>query len=138
MIDLDLTLVVQFINFLIVLVVLNYLLVKPIREIIKTRAESMAKTVEKTEQFTASATDKLKNYEVALAEARAAGTEARLRQKDEGLAEEKKLIEAATRESHDSLAAARKEIEAQSKGAIESLAAQVDDMAAKAVAKILG
>ncbi len=138
MIDLDITMVVQFINFLITLVVLNILLVKPIREILKKRAEVMAKTVDETVRFTTSAAEKLKNYEAALAEARAAGTVARLRLKDEGLAEEKKVVETASKDAHEFLVGARGEIAAQSKGALDSLTAKVDGMAQKAVAKILG
>ncbi len=138
MIDLDITMVVQFINFIITLFVLNILLVKPIRGILKERAEVMAKAVNETENFVTSAAEKLKNYEAALAEARAAGTQERMRLKDEGLAEEKKVVDIASKDAHESLAAARGEIEAQSKGAIDKLTARVDGMAQKAVAKILG
>lgn len=138
MINLDITMVVQFINFVITLVVLNILLVKPIREIIKKRAGVMADLVSDTERFTQSAEEKLKNYEAALDEARKAGTAERLRYKDEGQAQEKEIVSAASAQAHEALTAARSEIDSQSRTAMDSLKGQVDSLADKAVAKILG
>lgn len=137
MINLDITLLVQFVNFIIVLVVLNILLVRPIREIIKKRAGVMDTLLSETETFTQSADEKLKNYEAALDEARKAGTAERLRFKDEGLEEEKKLVGAATQEAQESLASARGEIASQSDTAMSELKGKVDAMAEKAVAKVL-
>ncbi len=137
MINLDITLFVQFINFVITLVVLNILLIKPIREVIKKRTGVMAGLVGETERFTQSAAEKLKNYEAALEEARKAGTEERLRFKAEAQTEEQKLIGAAGAEAQKKLAAARGEIETQSKDAMESLKGQVGALADKAVDKIL-
>lgn len=137
MIEIDITLVVQFINFVITLVVLNIILVRPIREIIKKRAGVMADLVGETERFTQTADEKLKNYEAALDEARKAGTSERLRYKDEGQSEEKEIVTAASTQAQQQLAQARSEIESQSKTAMDTLKSQVDSLADKAVAKIL-
>jgi len=137
MIEIDITLVVQFINFVITLVVLNILLVRPIREIIKKRTGVMADLVGSAERFTQTADEKLKNYEAALDEARKAGTAERLRFKDEGQSEEKAIIAKASASAQEQLTQARSEIDSQSKTAMESLKSQVDSLADKAVAKIL-
>lgn len=137
MINIDITLLVQFINFVITLFVLNILLVRPIRDILKKRAGAMADLVGETERFSQSAEEKLKNYEAALDEARKAGTAERLRYKDEGLAKEKEIMSAANAKAQEGLAAARSEIESQSQTAMKSLKGQVDKLAKKAVAKIL-
>lgn len=137
MINLDITMLVQFINFVVTLVVLNILLVRPIRGIIKKRAGVMDNLLTEAETFTQSAEEKLKNYEAALDEARKAGTAERLRFKDEGQEEEKKVVGAATKEAQDTLAAARGEIKSQSEAAMSTLKSQVDTLAEKAVAKVL-
>lgn len=137
MINIDITLLVQFINFVITLVVLNILLVRPIREIIKKRTGVMADLVSSTERFTQTADEKLKNYEAALDEARKAGTSERLRFKDEGQNQEKEIIAQASTKAQQQLSQARSEIDSQSKTAMDSLKSQVGSLADKAVAKIL-
>ena len=51
MIDLDFSFFVQFVNFIITLLVLNILLFGPIRAVIKKRGELMAEKLGKVEQF---------------------------------------------------------------------------------------
>ena len=138
MIDIDITIVVQLVNFIVTLFVLNFLLIRPIRGIIKQRAEAMSGMISEAENFTQNAEEKLKKYEAALAEARAAGVEERIRFKDEAVAEEKSILETAGKEAQDSLGAARTEISAQAKSALEGLKGQVGPLAQKAADKILG
>mgnify|MGYP001546355367 CR=1 FL=1 len=138
MIDMDFTLAVQAVNFLITLFVFNFLVISPIRGIIKKRNAAMADMLSETEKFNEAATSKLQNYEAALAEARAAGTEERLKVKDAATAEEKKIVEAANSEAQDTLAAARSETADQVKAASAALKAQVDSLAEKTVSKVLG
>ena len=138
MIDIDVTFFFQLVNFLIVLVGLNFLLVKPIREIIKKRKAHMDGVLNETETFAGQAEDKLKNYEAALAEARAAGTEERMRMKEEGVTEEQAIVGAASADAQEVLQAARKDVADQVKTAMDSLKGQVDTYAEQAVGKVLG
>lgn len=138
MIDLDITVVVQLINFLITLVVLNYLLVKPIRAKMKERADSIDAMTAEVEKFNEQAEKKLQNYEEALAEARKAGTGERIKMKEAGEAEQDSILAAAQETAQDDLTKARSEIESQTKVALEKLRSQVGAMAAKAADKVLG
>jgi F-type H+-transporting ATPase subunit b len=138
MIDLDATFFVQLINFIVSLIFLNVLLIKPIRGILKKRAESIASSLTETDSFTSAAESKIKNYEAALAEARKAGAQQRLTLKDEGSKEEKQLVEAAVKQAQESLTAARGEIAKQVQAAMDSLKGQADALAQKAVGKVLG
>lgn len=137
MINIDATFYVQLINFIIALIVFNYLLVKPIREIIKKRAGVMGDLLTETEKFSEAAEAKMKNYEEALAEARKAGAEERVARKDEAVAEEKKILDAAMAEAQQTMKAARSEIADQTKTAMDSLKGQVESLADKAAAQIL-
>lgn len=138
MIDFNSTFFIQFVNFLITLVVLNFLLIRPIREIIKKRNDHMEGMVEATEQFTGGAEEKLVNYKKALDEARVAGTERRNSLKEEGTAEEKGILAAANDEAASTLKAERQKVEAEVKAAMDSLKGQVEGLAGKVTEKVLG
>ena len=81
MIDLDYSFFIQLVNFIITLVVLNILLIDPIRKIIKKRQEVMAEKLGKIEQFTGQAEGKVKDYQAALDEARRQGVDVRKQKK---------------------------------------------------------
>ena len=137
MIDLNATFFVQLVNFVLILILLNVILIGPIRKILKKRAEFVASQMEGIESFTTSADTKLKDYELALDAARAAATAGRMAMKAEGQAKEKELLEAAGAEAASKLQAARAEISAQSAAAQKALEGKVSGLASKAVAKVL-
>jgi len=138
MIDLDYSFFIQLINFVLILILFNVILVAPIRKIMKQRAEFMTSQMEGIENFAATADKKLSDYEKALDEARKGATESRLALKQEGLDREKEILAKVGEEVATSLGAARTEIAAQTKVAKSALEAGVDAMAQKAVGRILG
>jgi F-type H+-transporting ATPase subunit b len=138
MIELNITFFIQLVNFLIVLFVLNLILYRPIRGIIKKRAEIMAARLDEIERFTAQASDRMTAYEQELDNARQQAQDLRMQMKEEGYAEEKKLVEAASTEAGSILKAAREKIASEKKSAIAALKAQVDKFAQMAAEKILG
>ncbi|MDY6852282.1 MAG: ATP synthase F0 subunit B [Thermodesulfobacteriota bacterium] len=138
MIDLDVTFFYQFVNFVIILIVLNFLLVRPIRDIIKKRNDVLAGYVSEAERFTAEADEKLKNYNAALDEAKAAGVEERNQFKDQGTAEEQGIVQAAGDEALAALKAERGEIASESGTARDALKGQVGALASQMVDKVLG
>lgn len=137
MIDLDITFFIQLVNFLIIWMVLNLILYRPIRGIIKKRSEYMAGQVSSIEKFNAQAVTKVKDYEAALDVARKAGVDERSRLKVEAQASEAEIVGNAGREAASKISAARAEIESQVKKAMQSLQSEVDRMAKKATDKIL-
>jgi F-type H+-transporting ATPase subunit b len=129
---------IQFVNFLITLIVLNLILFGPVREMIRKRKELMAGQMDSIEKFTADAAGKLKDYEEQLAAARKDGNEIRAQLRDEAVAEETKLLSAAGADAAETLKASRAEIDAQVKSAMDQLGKDVENFAAKATDKILG
>lgn len=129
---------IQFVNFLITLIVLNLILFGPVREMIRKRKELMAGQMDSIEKFTADAEGKLKDYEEQLAAARKDGNEIRAQLRDEAVAEETKLLSAAGADAAATLKTARVEIDAQVKSAMDQLGKDVENFAAKATDKILG
>ena len=137
MIDLNATFFVQLVNFLLILILLNVILIGPIRRMLKKRAEFDAAQMGEIENFAGTADTKLQDYEKALDAARQQATAGRLEMKAEGQAKEKTLLEAAAAEATGQIQAARAEIAAQTATAKKALGAGVEGLASKAVAKVL-
>lgn len=72
MVDLNITLWIQLANFLVTLVVLNYLLISPIRKIIRKRKDNVEGLIGEIEAFTAEKQQLLDEYESELRKAREA------------------------------------------------------------------
>ncbi|UZP69087.1 ATP synthase F0 subunit B [Desulfovibrio mangrovi] len=138
MINLDITLVIQLVNFLVVLFVLNALLIRPIREIIKQRQDKMSGLLGDAEQFVGSAEAKLKNYEAALTEARKNATAEREKVKEAALVQEAGILAKANQEAQAVISASREKVTADVAKAMETLKGQVGALAGKATAKVLG
>lgn len=138
MIDLDVTLFIQLANFLITLVVLNYLLIKPIREQIASRNALTAGYTANIEKFLSTASEKLTSYEASLSETRAQAVQSREAIKAQGSVMEQEIVQAAHTEAQAYLLSSREETAKESQAAMKVLHSQVTDFAGKAMSKILG
>ncbi|EPR32780.1 H+transporting two-sector ATPase B/B' subunit [Alkalidesulfovibrio alkalitolerans DSM 16529] len=138
MIDIDVTIWIQLANFLIIWFIMNQILLKPIRGIIRKRAEHKSEQLDAITGFTDNASKKLKDFEAALAQARAAGAAEREALKAKAQEREQELISAAQQEASAQLASARADLGAQADKASQALKANVRAMAEKATARILG
>jgi F-type H+-transporting ATPase subunit b len=138
MIDLNYTFFVQFVNFVITLFVLNFLLVAPIREIIRKRKAVMGGLLGDTEKFAAEAEAKLANYRKALDEARMAGADKRTALKALGTEQEKDILSAAGQQAAETLKAERTAVESEVQAAKSGLEGRIGALADKVVAKVLG
>ncbi len=138
MIELNITFLIQLINFLIVLFVLNLVLYKPIRGILRKRAEIMSQKMDDVESFNSQADEKLKTYEQELEQARLKAQQIRQEKKGEGAEEEKKIVQSASQEASTLLQSAREKAQTEKEKALEDLKKQVDKFAASAADRILG
>ncbi len=138
MIDIDKTILIQLVNFIITIIALNFLLIDPIRQIIKKRQGLMAEKLGKIEQFATQSEAKVRDYEAVLAEARKQGVETRNAMKGEGGKEEQAIMASAGQEAASILKTARADIASQSEGALGQLRKEVEKYAAKATEKLLG
>jgi F-type H+-transporting ATPase subunit b len=137
MIELNITLFIQLVNFLILLALLNVIIYKPIRGIVKQRQAKMSSDLTEIEGFNEQARSKLEDYQAALDRARREAGEVREVQKKEAVAEEKDILSAASQEGNKMLSAARKDIEAQSQEARKALSQQVKKYAKLVTDKVL-
>lgn len=137
MIDLDWTFFAQLVNFLIILTVLNLILFRPIRGIIKKRAEVMSEKLGSIEAFAAQAESKLENYKASLTGARVEAQQMRVSLKAEGSEVESAVLAKAGAEAAEKVAAARKEIEGQKQAALKALRGEVAGYAKNVAEKVL-
>ncbi len=137
MIDLDWTFFAQLVNFLIILTVLNLILFRPIRGIIKKRAEVMSEKLGSIEAFTAQAESKLENYKASLSGARVEAQQLRVSLKAEGSEAEAAVLSKAGAEAAEKVAAARKEIDGQKQAALKALRNEVAGYAKNVADKVL-
>ena len=138
MIELNITFFIQLVNFFIVLLLLNLILYKPIRGMLRRRAEIMHQKVEDIESFNTSAEEKLRSYEQELEQARLKAQEIRQVKKGEGFEEEKQIVQSASQEAMGILQSAREKAKSEKESALAALKKQVDKFAGLAAEKILG
>lgn len=137
MIELNYTFFVQLVNFLVILTVLNLILFRPIRGIIKKRAEVMSEKLGSIETFTAEAETKLEGYKASLTGARVEAQQLRVALKAEGAEVEAEVLTTAGAEAAQKVAAARKEIDGQKQAALKALQGNVEGYAKSVADKVL-
>ena len=136
--DIDISLFWQIVNFLVLLGALNYLLYRPIRGILKKRAQAVA-------QLNGEITSRREESKVKAQELEEQRSQA-LRQGDvvkeelmaEGRAKEREIIEAATREMEEMVAKLRAQIKTEMGQARSELKGQIQSFGEELARKILG
>lgn len=138
MLDLNITLIFQFINFLIALFFLNWLLIRPIREIIKKRNELMDGMASDADKFHAEAIARLNAYEAGLAAARKQAGQTREEGRSEGLAELEKIVGSAQLSAKQLLEDNRAALRHQADAALAELRDGIDGFTTKLGQKLIG
>ena len=137
MLDLNVTLLFQLANFFIAIFVLNILLIRPIREIIKKRNGVMDDMAEEAGSFEYQAAERLTNYEAELARARQDAGLTREEGRAAGTVEQQALVGEAQKSARDILAETRESLRAQAAKTLDELRNQVSDFSARLATKLL-
>jgi len=137
-IELNLSFVIQLINFGILVLVLNIFLYKPIRKVLADRRRVIDSAREKTESVDAEVQAKMAQYEARL---NVAKTEAGARRSEAlkaALGEESVVLEKARKQASDSLATIRGRVAKEAGEARELLKKQAEALSGDICEKILG
>ena len=137
MLDLNITMLFQLANFLITLFVLNLLLIRPIRKIIRDRKALMDNLSGEAESFETKAKDRLENYEAELTKARQDATVARESGRQAGQKEQQALVEAAQKEAQGILGEARKKLNAEAESSLAELRSQIGKLSQQLATPVL-
>jgi F-type H+-transporting ATPase subunit b len=138
MIDLDYSLFAQLIGYLILLVILNAILYKPIRRLLAERASRMSAIQSDAEKYERNAEQLLKDFDMKLAEARASGQGAMEKLKQEAREEEHQLSEASNKEADARKQELMAELTSEIDAARKDLTAKVEAFAMDISQKLLG
>ncbi len=138
MLSFDITLIIQIVEALILMVILNAILIKPVMKILKEREEKFNTLRGDIEKFTKEAESALQRYHQRLNEARMEAAQKREELKQQGKAEERKIIEAATKEAEQLKQQMLSQLSQQLQQVRQSLQAQVETFATSIAQKLLG
>ena len=138
MLNIDGTMLLQIVNFLVLLFILNLILFRPIRKVLAQREEEMNSRQKTIDGFQDQAEKNEKGIEEGIVKARKEGYAEKEAVKSEGLKEEKEILQEAGSGVEQKLSAAKKEIETKIAVAREALEGQIAGFSDELAQKILG
>ncbi len=137
MLDLNITLLFQLVNFFIAIFVLNILLIRPISDIIKKRNGIMDNLAGEADNFESQAAERLANYEAELARARQDAGLAREEGRNAGLTEQQGIVGEAQKSARDILAETRRSLREQAEATLSELRNQVSEYSSRLADRLI-
>jgi F-type H+-transporting ATPase subunit b len=132
------TLSIQIANFLFLLLLLNIIVFRPIRNILSKRKEQMSSSEDATQTWIQKANKGSEELEANISDTRKRGIKERDSLKSEGMDDEQKMLKEIYSVVEDKLDKARAELEKESLKARDSLNNEVNGFAADLAEKLLG
>jgi F-type H+-transporting ATPase subunit b len=137
-IKLDWTLFLQFANFMILMVVLNALLFKPLRAALQARREAIESSKAKVHDIDEQVQAQIARYEAQLQEARLQGAQERATLRKAGQEEEARILGAANQTAAEKLQTIKEQIQEEAGTARQALRDETEDLAREIAGKVLG
>ncbi len=134
----DKSTIVQVVNFILLIVILNAILYKPIRKIIADRKEKISDLEKGIEGSNQSVLEKDDAYKEGIKEARTKGLAEKDARVEEATIEEKKIIEEINKKAQSNLSEMREKIVKDVAGVKDTLQKEIDTFAENIGQKILG
>ena len=138
MINLDLAFVIQLVNFLVLVLLLNVFLYKPIRKQLSDRNALISGAKEKSAAVDREVQEKLASYEARMREIRAGAADERGALKKEAQLQEAAILEKARLESGAKLAGIKARVAQEAEEARRLLKASAESLSADICEKVLG
>ena len=137
-ITIDKALLIQLVNFVLLIFILNTILFKPIREAIKKREKKIHSDQDEIAKLQAEAEDRLKQFQVAIEEAKKAGLAQKEALRKEAVEEEKSLLAKVHGEVEEELTRVKAGIAKEMQETREKLKGEIKVFASDIAEKILG
>jgi F-type H+-transporting ATPase subunit b len=138
MIDIDKSLLYQIINFIILLIALNFLLFKPIRQIMQEREQGISASFGDAKAAQDRVKSLMDSYDASLAEAKQKAASAYNTLYQQGLDAQRDMISAERAKAGEMLDKARAEIAAASTSARADLKKEAERLSQEITSKLLG
>ena len=138
MIKLDWTLFLQFANFMILMVVLNALLFKPLRAALQARREAIESSKAKVHDIDEQVQAQIARYEAQLQEARLQGGQERAALRKTAQEEESRILGEANQKSAEKVQSIKAQIQEEAGAARQALRNETEALAKEIAGKVLG
>ena len=138
MIKLDWTLLLQFVNFMILMAVLNALLFKPLRAALQARRETIEGSRAKVQDIDEQVHAQIARYEAQLQQARLQGGQERQVLRKTAQEEEARILGAANQKSAEKLQVIKEQIQEEANTARQTLRNETEAIAKSIAGKVLG
>lgn len=138
MLSIDYTLFIQIANFLVLLLMLNAILYKPIRKILNQRAEKISGFENMIRDFMSNSDLSSRKLRENMVGARKEGFEQKEGLKKQGLEKEKELVQQALALTGDKVSEAKKRIESDILSARQTLESEMSAFSRELAEKVLG
>ena len=138
MIDIDKTLLYQIINFLVLLITLNFILFKPIRQVMLEREQGISSALGDAKAAQERMQGLLENYNVSLADAKQKAATSYNTLYQQGLDAQRDMITAERAKAGEMLDKARAEIASASAAARTDLRKEAERLSQEITSKLLG
>lgn len=138
MISIDWTILVQFVNFLILMVVLNILLYRPLRKIMIERQEAIDGGHQKAQDLESSIKEKMDSYQDKLQQAKTEGVRDANDLRAEAGKEELEILSAARNSADKELAGIKSKVAQEVDAARTTLNKETKSLASLIASKVLG
>ena len=138
MIKLDWTLLLQFANFIILLVALNVLLYKPLRAVLAARKATIDGNLAQARALDEQIQSQVAEYEAKLQDARLRGAQERTALRQAAQTEEARLLGAANEKASQRLQALKDQVAGEAEAARQGLRGETEALARAIAGKVLG
>jgi len=137
-IKLDWTLLLQFANFMVLLLVLNALLYKPLRAVLAARKATIDGDLAKARALDEEIQAQVAEYEAKLQDARQRGSQERMALRQAALAEEAKMLGVANEKASQRLQSLKEQVAGEAEAARQTLRSETEALARQVAGKVLG
>ncbi len=138
MIELNWTLLLQFVNFMILMAALNALLFKPLRAALQARRDTIQGSKAKVQDLDEQVQAQIARYEAQLQEARLQGGQERTALRKTAQDEEARILGGANKKSAEKLQTIKEQIQEEASTARQALRYETEALAKSIAGKVLG
>lgn len=138
MIKIDVTILIQFVNFMVLLAVLNYLLYRPLRAMLLQRKENIENSLQKAKDLEGQIEEKMSRYQDQLQEAKLKGSQERAAMRQAASEAEAGILAEAHASAGQQIQQVRERVTAEAMAASEQLKQQTASLAGEIATKVLG
>ena len=138
MIQVDWTIWLQFVNFFVLMAVLNFILYRPLRGILNRRRETIDGSYAKAKELEVRISEKMARYQDQLQAAKLKGNEERAQLRKAAAGEEAEILGKAHSKAADQLQDIKKKVSSEAEAAAQVLKTETRVLAAQIASKVLG